>query len=511
MPGPSCSAEIVVVGAGPAGCAAAIRLAQLGHAVMLIERGGPGRPAALESAPALLLPLLQSLGLGPALLDAGFARPGTGVVQWAGPPQAVQAPEAGFQLERERFDALLRHGARAAGVRWLAPAAARPPQRVGAGGHAHWLLPLHDGRVVRAEGVLWATGRAGRPVAGAVPSAALVGQWRLGPHHAPGGAGGDTSAVRVQAGRLGWAWAACGPAGEATLALFVDIEHLRGLGPAARQAFYCRELQALSLMSPLLAGAALIRLRVADATPRWQQTCLGPGGWRIGEAALSLDPLSSQGVVSALRSGVQAAVAMHTWRQRPEHAALASAFLHDQQARDLLRHRRWSQAFHAEAAQAWATAFWQRRCAPQGGDLAAPLEPADTTRPMPALAQPVGLDAQARVETAAVLDGEWIGAALVLEHARLAGPVAHVGGVPVTRLLHPLAAPATAGTVLRAWADRLGPRAATELFQRWWRLGVLVDASSGAAAASVPSIASSGTSRTVAGEVSIATTGTTTP
>ena len=36
--------EVVVVGAGPAGCAAAIGLARLGRRVLLLDRGPAGHP-----------------------------------------------------------------------------------------------------------------------------------------------------------------------------------------------------------------------------------------------------------------------------------------------------------------------------------------------------------------------------------------------------------------------------------------------------------------------------------
>lgn len=511
MPAPSCSAEVVIVGAGPAGCAAAIRLAQLGHEVLLVERGGPGRPAALESAPAVLLPLLQSLGLGEALLAARFQRPGHALLQWAGPAQDVPEREPGFQLERLRFDALLRQGARAAGVRWLAPATARFPQAGTNGGDAGWRLPLHDGRVIGARAVLWAAGRAGTPLHEGWRNAALAGQWQLAHHDASVETGDDAGAVRVQAGREGWAWLARGPGAQATAVLFVDARRLRGGDAAARTALYRDELAGLGLIAPVLAGARLTALRVADATPRWQPVDIGPLAWRIGEAALSLDPLSSQGVVSALRGGVQAAVALHTACCRPQAAALAGDFLRDQQVRELQRHRRWSQAFHAEAARAWPTPFWLQRAQPMAGDESLVMSHPSAARPLPALASGVCLAPRARVAPAAMLEGDWIAAAPVLDHPALGAPVAQVAGVPVASLLRVLGSPVSTAAVLQAWAGALGPQAATELFQRWWRLGVLDDAAGSTPPSGPAAGSASGTRDRWVPEVSMGSAGTSMP
>ena len=125
MPGPAGSTEILVIGAGPAGCACALHLARLGHAVTLVERGGMGRPAAVESVPAAVLPWLATLGLAQVVSGAGFLRPTSAWVQWAGPARQVVESQAGFQVERNRFDALLRHAARSAGVQARSSSARR--------------------------------------------------------------------------------------------------------------------------------------------------------------------------------------------------------------------------------------------------------------------------------------------------------------------------------------------------------------------------------------------------
>jgi flavin-dependent dehydrogenase len=54
----SSAAEVVVIGAGPSGCAAAIRLAEAGHGVLLLERRGADERGEIASG-ELLAPVAQ--------------------------------------------------------------------------------------------------------------------------------------------------------------------------------------------------------------------------------------------------------------------------------------------------------------------------------------------------------------------------------------------------------------------------------------------------------------------
>lgn len=470
-PGPPGLAELLVIGAGPAGCAAALRLARLGHRVTLVERGGPGRPAVVESVPAAVLPLLASLGLQAPVSQAGFLRSPGAWVQWADEVRHQASPQPGFQLERSRFDALLQRAARAAGARWLAPARARPPEQQPDG---RWQVVLHDGRVVSADAVLLATGRAGRPAPGAPASVALVGHWQPPAPEARAVPEPAATESRVQAGPHSWAWAAPAADGSCTVALFLEAHRLAGLVAPAREALYREELAGFGLIAPMLRGHLQSGLRVADATPRRAAAAIEPGLLRVGESALSLDPLSSQGVVSALRSAVQAAACLHTMLARPADAALAQAFYQDQLDREQQRHARWCASFDALAAQRFGTPFWRRRA-----QDATPEDPASDTpprpAPLPALDRLLQLDARIRFQPAPMLEGDWVVAAPALQHPGLPGPVGYVQGQPVAGLLAALAPRNSVGRVLQAWSALLGPQAAVTLLQSWWRQGVVVE------------------------------------
>jgi geranylgeranyl reductase family protein len=118
------AAEVVVVGAGPAGCAAALHLANLGHEVVLVERQRfPREKVCGEGLMPHGVAELRGLGLAEAMLATG-ARAFHGIAYHLGEQVAVgrfpgaDAGRGGYGFRRLRFDAaLLAACSRHAGVR----------------------------------------------------------------------------------------------------------------------------------------------------------------------------------------------------------------------------------------------------------------------------------------------------------------------------------------------------------------------------------------------------------
>src|SRR5688500_1675139 len=111
--------DVVVIGAGPAGCAAARMLASFGHRVVLVDRPSTARHSLAESIPPSANRLLVELGMKNAVDAAGF-EPWLGNTVWWGSDKPRVEPfaggEAGYQVERGRFDAVLRDVAAKAGA-----------------------------------------------------------------------------------------------------------------------------------------------------------------------------------------------------------------------------------------------------------------------------------------------------------------------------------------------------------------------------------------------------------
>ena len=64
--------DVIVIGAGPAGSAAARLLAAWGHRVLVVDRGAGDARSLAESIPPSAQKLLAALGMLPAIEDAGL-------------------------------------------------------------------------------------------------------------------------------------------------------------------------------------------------------------------------------------------------------------------------------------------------------------------------------------------------------------------------------------------------------------------------------------------------------
>jgi 2-polyprenyl-6-methoxyphenol hydroxylase-like FAD-dependent oxidoreductase len=130
--------DAIIVGAGPAGSTAAIRLAQAGWSVALLERQSfPRRKVCGECIAATNLPLLHALGVGaefdalagPELRQAGLF---AGDASLTAPLPAQAQPHAwGRALGREHLDTLLIDRACTAGATVLQPCTVRRIARDG--------------------------------------------------------------------------------------------------------------------------------------------------------------------------------------------------------------------------------------------------------------------------------------------------------------------------------------------------------------------------------------------
>jgi hypothetical protein len=98
-----------------------------------------------------------------------------------------------------------------------------------------------------------------------------------------------------------------GPDPSATV--FVDATRAAGLSGDARKELYQRLLFRSELLSDLSHGAMATPISVRDATSHTASDLIEEDYIRIGEAAFSIDPLSSQGVQSAILSAIHGAAA----------------------------------------------------------------------------------------------------------------------------------------------------------------------------------------------------------
>jgi flavin-dependent dehydrogenase len=434
--------EVCVIGGGPAGAASALHLARLGRRVAVLEAARFPRPHVGESMGPSVLPVLEALGVRRVMESAPFLRPTTAKVLWSSTAAVEKRFEApGFQLDRGLFDALMLEAAAGSGAEvHQGCCACRPTRRAEGGWRVPWRAEGGIGALSAAV-VVDAAGRRGvrprRRRRWSAPTAALVAYWR--------GVGELDQSSLVEAGEAEWMWAAPLPGGSATAAVFLSPERVAGAGAAERRQMYAELIGGSRLLARPFLGASMGPVVCCDASGSVDGEPIGDDFVKVGDACLTVDPLSSQGVQLALSSGLQGAAAADALLS-PDRAALAGPFLRYQQERSLVRHRRYTASHYAQCAQRGE--FWVARAA----GASPPLNPSPPGPAPSWVALPPRLRRSPRVRfdtIPALVDGR-IAAVEAIRHPELDEPLAFLGGLPIAELLRRMGTPTPMGLV-KSW------------------------------------------------------------
>jgi flavin-dependent dehydrogenase len=310
--------EVLVAGGGPAGAAAALVLARRGRRVLVADSAGGHEPRIGEAMPPAVRPLLRDLGvLAPFLADAH--RPCYGNISVWGHAEPAETDFIfdvnghGWHLDRARFDAALRVAARNAGAEvWSAT------RLVGAiRDGATWRVALAPRTLgeeqIRCDWLIDATGRRAA-VARRVGGIRLCDDALVAFHarfRAPAATDHD-SRTAVESDPDGWWYTGLVPSGERVVAFLTDADLVDRATLLSTRGFVQR-LDASRYVRGLLVAhgyEAVGAVRGADAGTARLDRVAGAGWVAVGDAAVSFDPLSSQGILTALFTGLRAGQAI---------------------------------------------------------------------------------------------------------------------------------------------------------------------------------------------------------
>ncbi len=367
-------ADVLVVGGGPAGSAAATMLARKGWRVRLYERDRFPREHVGESLLPASMPVLAELGVLPAVEAAGFLPKYGATMVWGRDPDpwswsfresSPRYPHA-FQVVRARFDEILLRNAAEHG------ADVREGCRVleADAGPSGAILRIEDaeGRrhTARARFVVDASGQAGligrtRGLREPDPffrNLAVYGYYSGGSRLPEP----DTNNILIESVEDGWLWAIPLHTGLFSTGVVVDSavgrERINEMGP---EAFFRERVASGPHTSALLAGATLTGSPTVVRDWSYSSSELAGEGFVLaGDAACFVDPLFSSGVHLALSSGVLAAAYVTSALKDPELGKAAAA-VYTQQYRQQYEHfRELARLFYA-GNRTVESYFWEAR------------------------------------------------------------------------------------------------------------------------------------------------------
>ncbi|SHN15798.1 NAD(P)/FAD-dependent oxidoreductase [Chitinophaga sp. CF418] len=354
---PQQSTDVLIIGAGPAGTCAALRLLALGHKVVLAESEPFPRPQIGESLSPGIRNIFDYLDATDLLTRRNYFHQLNAQVIWdTTTPQTVNAAQRGpgVMVDRGQLDKDLLDLAMQRGLQLYQPARFESCKQTDGG----WQSQLRQDTqtiTVNSRFILDARGRRGNHMQNRVltapPTIAIWGH--LPAHLMPA----DTL---IEATEKGWIWGSPTPDGQFRTITFIAPGELRG--NTVPHVFY--DLLSRTQLFQQAAGdwqmddlQTCTVFTYAHTSP-WQDNYL-----RLGEAAFSLDPLSSTGVEKAMRFSLQAVIAVNTIL-KTGHTDMAQTFYEDRMIESISSHTHWTSGYYAQAWPGQQHAFWRERSVP---------------------------------------------------------------------------------------------------------------------------------------------------
>ncbi len=323
--------DAIVIGGGPGGASSAARLAQLGRRVLLVEKEHFPRYQIGESLLPATLPLLEKIGVGRAIREAGFVEKfAAEFVTFDGSKQRrypfadglLDGPPSAYQVERERFDEILLTNARSHGVEVRQGVEARSVKFSDRGvqvqlrpsGETRETNETSETSETNAAFLIDASGR-GTLVARHARTRCMDPELQnysaftyvKGAARASGRAAGD---ITIVISPEGWWWLIPLSNDVTSVGMVAPTRTLEGKQPD--EDYFDKKLAESSYLMARLEGSTRVAPVRVRSNYSYRVESLAGDRWAlVGDAAGFIDPVFSSGAHLALTSGLDAAETIH--------------------------------------------------------------------------------------------------------------------------------------------------------------------------------------------------------
>lgn len=354
--------DIIILGGGPAGSSTALSLLQKGYSVAIVEKTDYSAIRAGETIQPQTSSLLNELKISEEVFNPHI--PSNAIQSVWGEASLkennfIYNPYGhGWHLDRLKFDKQLIQHAEEAGATLFINSQVKTIIQHASGNWIIRLLHHSQTKTINARFIIDATGRSSFLVK-------QLGGVRKNVDHLIGLV--TTSEIRyqpiqenfvlVESEKNGWWYSADIPGNKIVFAFMTDADLYKKEDYNA-QNFYKKLLQTTNFTKKRYAGSLLENIKIYAANSYIMTKTHGTNWMAIGDAAMAFDPLSSQGIYKAIKSGINAAAIIHEQFTYNINAlenysnSLHATFEKYMHLRKLyyLQEKRWSQSL-----------FWKRR------------------------------------------------------------------------------------------------------------------------------------------------------